>query len=78
MLMVLTKLLPAAEVGYYVLGLAITVPVILFSMLQLRAVQVTDARNLNKFEDFFWGTLNNKLHSYINCSCDISRPCRSV
>lgn len=53
MLMVITKLLPAAEVGYYVLGLAITAPVVLFSMLQLRAVQVTDARNLNKFEDFF-------------------------
>lgn len=35
------------------LGLAITAPVILFSALDLRAVQVTDAQNLNKFEDFF-------------------------
>ena len=35
------------------LGLAITTPVILFSVLDLRAVQVTDAQNLNKFEDFF-------------------------
>jgi len=53
MLMVMTKLLSATQVGYYVLGLAITAPVVLFSMLQLRAVQVTDAQNLNKFEDFF-------------------------
>jgi O-antigen/teichoic acid export membrane protein len=50
---VIAKLLPATEVGYYVLGLAITAPVVLFSMLELRAVQVTDAQNLNKFEDFF-------------------------
>lgn len=35
------------------LGLVITAPVILFSALDLRAVQVTDAQNLNKFEDFF-------------------------
>lgn len=53
MLMVIAKLLSPTEVGYYVLGLAITAPVVLFSMLQLRAVQVTDAQNLNKFEDFF-------------------------
>lgn len=53
MLMVMAKLLSATEVGYYVLGLAITTPVVLFSTLGLRAVQVTDAQNLNKFEDFF-------------------------
>jgi O-antigen/teichoic acid export membrane protein len=53
MLMAITKLLSATEVGYYVLGLAITAPVVRFSMLQLRAVQVTDAQNLNNFEDFF-------------------------
>lgn len=57
MLMVMAKLLSATEVGYYVLGLAITAPVILFSALDLRAVQVTDAQNLNKFEDFFGARL---------------------
>jgi len=57
MLMVITKLLSVTEVGYYVLGLAITAPLVLFSMLQLRAVQVTDAQNLNKFEDFFGARL---------------------
>ncbi len=51
--MVIAKLFSPTEVGYYVLGLAITAPVVLFSMLQLRGVQVTDAQNLNKFEDFF-------------------------
>lgn len=51
--MVIAKLLSPTEVGYYVLGLAITAPVVLFSMLRLRGVQVTDAQNLNKFEDFF-------------------------
>ena len=51
--MVLAKLLSPKEVGYYVLGLAITAPVIMFSMLQLRGVLVTDAKNINKFEDYF-------------------------
>jgi O-antigen/teichoic acid export membrane protein len=51
-LMVLTKVLEPAEVGHYLLGLAITAPVIIFSMLDLRAVQATDAQNLNKFENF--------------------------
>jgi len=52
-LIVIAKLLSATEVGYYALGLAITAPVIIFSRLQLRAIQVTDARSLNKYEDFF-------------------------
>lgn len=53
MLMVIAKLLSATEVGYYALGLAITAPVVILSRLQLRAIQVTDAQNLNKYEDFF-------------------------
>jgi O-antigen/teichoic acid export membrane protein len=53
MLMVIAKLLSATEMGYYVLGLAVTAPVVLCSMLQLRAVQVTDAQDLHAFEDFF-------------------------
>jgi O-antigen/teichoic acid export membrane protein len=52
MLMVLTKVLEPAEVGHYLLGLAITAPVVILTMLNLRAVQATDAQNLNKFEDF--------------------------
>jgi O-antigen/teichoic acid export membrane protein len=61
MLMVIAKLFSATEVGYYSLGLAITAPVILFSMLQLRAVQVTDAQNLSKFEDYFGTRLITNL-----------------
>jgi len=51
-LMVLAKLLSPEDVGYYALGLAITAPVVLFSMLQLRAILVTDAKSLHGFEDY--------------------------
>ncbi|MGD1043246.1 MAG: lipopolysaccharide biosynthesis protein, partial [Sedimentisphaerales bacterium] len=50
--MTLTKLASPVEVGYYTLSLAITAPVVQFSMLQLRAIQATDAQNLNEFKDF--------------------------
>ncbi len=40
-------------VGKFALGLAITVPVTTFAMLQLRAVQVTDAKNEYMFRDYF-------------------------
>jgi O-antigen/teichoic acid export membrane protein len=52
MLMTLTKLASPVEVGCYTLSLAITAPVVQFSMLQLRAIQATDAQNLNEFKDF--------------------------
>jgi len=47
----MAKVLPAAEVGHYLLGLAVTAPVVLFSMCQLRAVYVTDVQNKHGFED---------------------------
>jgi O-antigen/teichoic acid export membrane protein len=43
MLMVIAKLGSAEQVGYYALGLAVVGPVMAFSMLDLRAVQATDA-----------------------------------
>jgi O-antigen/teichoic acid export membrane protein len=52
MLMVMAKLLPEKEVGYYVLALAIATPVVNFSMLQLRLVQVTDVQNQYRFSDY--------------------------
>ncbi len=46
------KLGSAEMVGQYALGLAITAPVFQFCGLQLRAVQVTDARNRYTFSEF--------------------------
>jgi len=40
-------------VGKFALGLAIAIPVTTFSMMQLRAVQVTDARHEYAFRDYF-------------------------
>lgn len=48
-LIVLAKLGSPEMVGRFALALAITAPVMLLSMLQLRAVQATDARNLHPF-----------------------------
>lgn len=45
MVVVLAKLTNPEMVGRFALGLAITAPIILFSQLQLRAVQATDARS---------------------------------
>ena len=52
MLVVLTKLLSAVEVGYYSLALAITSPIVVFTTLQLRSVQVTDTKNEFYFQDY--------------------------
>jgi len=53
MLIIMAKLLPIEQVGHYALALAITTPAIMFSMLQLRAVQVTDVQNQCQFGDYF-------------------------
>lgn len=50
MLVVLAKLGDPEMVGQFALGLAVTAPVIMFTNLQLRAVQATDAK-----EDFVFG-----------------------
>jgi O-antigen/teichoic acid export membrane protein len=53
MLSTLAKLGDAAVVGSFALGLAITAPVFMFTNLQLRGVQATDARNDFVFSDYF-------------------------
>jgi O-antigen/teichoic acid export membrane protein len=53
MLSVLAKAGSAAMVGQFALGLAVAAPVFMFSNLQLRAVQATDARSEYEFADYF-------------------------
>ena len=53
MLSVLAKLGSAAIVGQFALGLAIAAPVFMFTNLQLRAVQATDAHSEYSFADYF-------------------------
>ena len=52
MLAVLAKLCTPAEMGTFALGLAVTAPVIVFSNLQLRAVQATDVRGNFAFGEY--------------------------
>jgi O-antigen/teichoic acid export membrane protein len=52
MLVVLAKLGTPEMVGRFTLGLAVTAPIILFSNLNLRAVQVTDAKQQYSFGDY--------------------------
>jgi len=49
----LAKLASAAVVGQYALALAISAPIFMFTNLQLRGVQATDARNEYQFADYF-------------------------
>ncbi|PWT93988.1 MAG: polysaccharide biosynthesis protein [Acidobacteria bacterium] len=53
MVVALAKLGTSEIVGRFVLGLAITSPVILFSKLQLQAIQATDAQHNYLFCDYF-------------------------
>ncbi|WP_414586018.1 oligosaccharide flippase family protein [Scytonema sp. PCC 10023] len=52
MLIVMAKLGSPEMVGQFTLGLAITAPVIMFTNLQLRAVQATDAKKQYLFRDY--------------------------
>jgi O-antigen/teichoic acid export membrane protein len=52
MLVVLAKLGSREIVGQFTLGLAVTAPVLMLANLQLRAVQVTDARHEYCFGDY--------------------------
>lgn len=52
MLAVLAKLGTPGMVGQFVLSLAVTAPIIMFSNLNLRAVQATDARHEYQFADY--------------------------
>jgi O-antigen/teichoic acid export membrane protein len=53
MLSVLAKRGTPATVGQFALALAISAPIFMFSNLQLRAVQATDARQAYRFADYF-------------------------
>lgn len=53
MISALAKLGSTTLVGRFALGLAITAPVFMFTNLQLRAVQATDARSEFAFSDYF-------------------------
>jgi len=53
MLVVLAKLGSAQMVGLFALGLAVGAPVMMFTNLRLRALQVTDARAEYSFRDYF-------------------------
>ncbi len=52
MLSVIAKLGDPALVGRYGLALAITAPVVMFTRLQLRSIQATDARDEYRFGDY--------------------------
>jgi O-antigen/teichoic acid export membrane protein len=52
MLVVLAKLGSPEMVGQFTLGLAVTAPVVMFTNLQLRAIQATDANKQYRFCDY--------------------------
>jgi len=52
MLVILAKLGSPIMVGQFALGLAVTAPIIMFAILQLRAVQATDAKHEYLFGDY--------------------------
>ena len=52
MLIVLTKLTSAEEVGRFALALAISTPITVFIGLNLRPILVTDVKNRNSFGEF--------------------------
>ena len=52
MLVVIAKLGTPEMVGKFTLGLAVTAPIVLFSNLQLRVVQATDAKQQYQFGDY--------------------------
>src|SRR5215203_1463425 len=52
MLAILAKMGSPEMVGQFALGLAVTAPVIMFTNLNLEAVQATDARHQYRFGDY--------------------------
>ncbi len=56
-LVALARLGDADMVGRFALGLAVTAPIFMFTNLQLRAVQATDARRQHPFGDYLAGRL---------------------
>ena len=66
MLVVLAKLGGPKMVGQFTLGLAVTAPIIMFTDLQLRAVQATDAQKQFLFSDYFGLRLISTTLALIN------------
>ncbi|HSJ31764.1 MAG TPA: oligosaccharide flippase family protein [Longimicrobiales bacterium] len=54
MLIAIAKLGSATMVGQFALAQAITAPIMIFSQMQLRQVQVTDVRRDATFHDYLW------------------------
>jgi O-antigen/teichoic acid export membrane protein len=52
MLMAMAKLMDTQQVGYYTLALSITNPIMMFSMLQLRAMHVTDVKEQYSYGNY--------------------------
>lgn len=59
MLVVLAKLGSPEMVGQFTLGLAVTAPVLMFTNLQLRVIQATDAKQQYAFGDYLGLRLNS-------------------
>lgn len=62
---VLAKLTSADDVGRFALALAICTPITVFSSLNLRAVQVTDARDQHRFGHFLAVQLVSSLLAFL-------------
>ncbi len=54
LLSLLAKLINAEAVGQFALALAVITPIIMFSQMQFRSLQVTDAKGEYSFPDYFW------------------------
>ena len=65
MLTVLARLGGPEMVGQFVLGLAVAAPIMALSMLQLRTVQVTDARGQYPFADYYFPIIGRKRWIFI-------------
>jgi O-antigen/teichoic acid export membrane protein len=53
MLSIVAKFGDAVQVGQFALALAVATPIVAFSMLQLRSLQITDTHNRTKFGEYF-------------------------
>jgi len=82
-LVVIAKLLEVTDVGNYALALAICTPITTFAGLRLRQVQVTDARDENRFShllalQFVMSTLAVLLIAGIAMILDYSTEMKAV
>lgn len=69
MLMMLAKLGTPEMVGQYALGLAVTAPVLMFTNLQLRSIQVSDTRQSFFFGDYLGLRLIGAAVAFLSILC---------